>query len=218
MYSNVNLAAPIGALAFLGTAFLLFVGTIVLLQSLIVRKKRRAKVVLLVVMIIGAAYLGAMLAFSFASHDKLLAHGEEKHFCELDCHLAYSIANVAHSNMFGEGASPTRAQGQFTIITIKTRFDETTIGPRRGNGLLFPNDRAFSLVDDHGNRYEPAAQAGTPVTTPLRAGESYTTEVVFDLPADAKPSVLALNESAWETRLLIGHENSLLHGKTKFQI
>lgn len=218
MYTNVNLAAPIGALAFLGTGFLLFVATVFLLQSLIVRKTRRAKVVLLAMMIIGAVYLGLMLAFSFASRDKLLAHGEEKHFCELDCHLAYSIANVAQANTFGEGAGRTRAQGQFTIITIKTRFDETTIGPRRGNGLLFPNDRAFSLVDDHGKRYEPAAQAGTPVTTPLRPGESYITDVVFDLPADAKPSVLVLNESAWETHLVIGHENSLLHGKTNFQI
>jgi len=218
VYTNVNLAAPIGALAFLGTVFLLFVAAIFLLQSLIVRKTRRARVVLLVMMISGAAYLGAMLAFSFASRDKLLAHGEEKLFCELDCHLAYSIANIAQASTFGEGASQTRAQGQFTIITIKTRFDETTIGPRRGNGLLFPNGRAFSLVDDHGNRYEPSAQAGTPVTTPLRPGESYTTDVVFDLPADARPSVLSLNESAWETHLLIGHENSLLHGKTKFQI
>lgn len=218
MYSNVNLAAPIGALAFLGAAFLLFVATVFLLQSLIVRKPRRAVVLLLVVMIIGATYFGAMLAFSFASRDKLLAHGEEKHFCELDCHLAYSIANVAQSNTLGEGASQTRAQGQFTIITIKTRFDETTIGPRRGNSLLFPNGRAFSLVDDHGNRYGPVSETGTPLTTPLRPGESYTTDVVFDLPANAKPSVLALNESAWETHLLIGHENSLLHGKTNFQI
>jgi hypothetical protein len=33
-----------------------------------------------------------------------------------------------------------------------------------------------------------------------------------------KPAVLLLNESAWETHLLIGHENSLVHGQTKFQI
>jgi hypothetical protein len=218
MYTNVNLAAPIGALALLGAASLLFMATIFLVQSLIVRRTRRAKVLLLALMIIGAVYLGAMLAFSFASHDRLLAHGEEKHFCELDCHLAYSIAKVAQANTFGEGAGQTRAQGQFTIITIKTRFDETTIGPRRGDSLLFPNDRAFSLVDDRGNRFEPVAQAGTPLMTPLRPGESYMTDLAFDLPANAKPSVLAVNESAWETHLLIGHENSLLHGKTKFQI
>jgi len=218
MHTNVNLAAPIGALAFLGTGFILVTATIALVQSLIVRKTGRAKVVLMAMLFVGLAYFGAMFIFSLVSHDHLLARGEEKHFCELDCHLAYSIANVAYAITIGEGASQARAQGQFTVITIRTRFDETTIGPRRGNGLLFPNGRAFTLVDDRGNRYGLAAQAGTPVTTPLRPGETYTTELAFDLPPGVKPAVLLLNESAWETHLLIGHENSLVHGQTKFQI
>ena len=218
MNSNVNLAAPIGALALLGTAFILFVATIFLVQSLIVRKMGRVRLVLALMLIVGIVYLGAMLVFSFASRDKLLTLGQEKHFCELDCHLAYSIANVAQAKTIGDGPSQARAQGQFAIVTIKTRFDESTIASWRGSGLLYPNDRAFALVDDRGQRYEPSAQAGTPITTPLRPGESYTTEVAFDLPQDAKPSVLVLNENAWETHLLIGHENSLLHGQTKFQI
>jgi len=218
MHTNVNLAAPIGALALLGTGLILAVATIALVQSLIARKTGRAKVVLMVMLLVGLGYFSALLIFSLVSHDHLLARGEEKHFCELDCHMAYSIANVAQAQTIGEGASQARAQGQFTIITIKTRFDETTVGPGRGNGLLFPNGRAFTLVDDRGHRYALAAQAGTPLTTPLRPGETYTTELGFDLPADVKPAVLLLNESAWETHLLIGHENSLVHGQTKFQI
>src|SRR5262249_23144436 len=137
---------------------------------------------------------------------------------ELDCHLAYSIANIVQAKTVGAGAGQTEAQGQFTIITIKTRFDETTIGPRRGNGLLVPNGRSFTLIDDRGKRYGLTAAAGTPLTTPLRPGESYTTELEFDLPPNVKPAVLLVNENAWETRLLIGHENSLAHGQTRFQI
>jgi hypothetical protein len=218
MHTNVNLAAPIGAVAFLGTGFILFVAAIALVQSLIVRKTGRAKILLVVMVNVGLAYFAAMLIFSIVSRDRLLARGEEKHFCELDCHLAYSIANVAQAKTIGEGANQARAQGQFTIITIKTRFDETTIGPRRGNDLLFPNGRAFTLVDDRGNRYPLTARAGTPVTTPLRPGETYTTDLGFDLPPEVKPAALLLNESAWETHWLIGHENSLVHGQTKFQI
>ena len=214
MHTNVNLAAPIGALAFLGTGFILFLAVVVLAHSLFVRKLGRAKIVLVFMLIVGVTYFGAMLVFSLKSRDQLLAQGEEKHFCELDCHLAYSIANVAQAKTLGEA----QAQGHFTIITIKTRFDETTIGPRRGDGLLCPNGRAFALVDDRGDRYRLAAQLGTPLTTPLRPGESYTTELGFDLPPDRKPAVLLVNESAWETRLVIGHENSLAHGQTKFQI
>jgi len=218
MHTNVNLAAPIGALAFLGTGFLLFLIGIVLAQSLIVRKMGRARLLLAAMLIIGLAYFGAMLIFSLRSRDQLLARGEEKHFCELDCHLAYSIADTAQARTLGEGAGQTQAQGQFTIVTIKTRFDETTIGLRRGESLLYPNGRAFTLIDDRGKRYRLAAQTGTPVTTPLRPGESYTTELAFDLPADVKPAALLVNESAWETHWLIGHENSPMHGQIKFQI
>ena len=218
MNTNVNLAAPIGALIFLGTTFTVFVSAVVLLQSLITRKYGRARVVLAVMVVIMAAYLGAMLIFSVRGRDKLLARGEEKHFCELECPLAYSIVNATRQKTIGEGAKQIQARGEFAVLTVKTRFDETTIGPLRGNGMLRPNGRAFVLIDESGHRYSPVTQMGTSVTTPLRPAESYTTDVVFDLPADAKPSVLMVNESAWETHLLIGHENSWLHGQTKFQI
>jgi hypothetical protein len=218
MFTNVNLAAPIGALAFLGTAFIVLVTTVVLAHSVITRKRGRAKLALLAIAAFAVVYLSAMLIFSAVSRDKLLARGQEKHFCELDCHLAYSLVNSVQEKTIGEGANQVRSQGQFTVLTIRTRFDETTTGAQRGNGLLYPNGRAFVLIDERGRRYSPVSQMGTPAATPLRPAESYTTEVVFDLPVDTKPSVLIINESAWETHLLIGHENSWRHGQTKFQV
>jgi len=214
MYTNVNLAAPIGALALLGTAALLFLAVIVVIESLIVKKRRRAKIVMILILVIASAYLATMLIFSLASHETVLARGQEKHFCELDCHLAYSIVNTAQAKTFGN----TPARGEFTVITVKTRFDETTIAPWRGNGLLHPNGRALQIIDEQGNRYSPVSQTGTIITTALRPGESYTTDVAFDLPANAKGTSLLINEAAWETRFVIGHENSLLHKKTRFQI
>jgi ribosomal protein L27 len=41
MNTNVNLFAPIGVMALLGTGFLFFVAALVLIQSLIVRKRGR---------------------------------------------------------------------------------------------------------------------------------------------------------------------------------
>src|ERR1044072_103192 len=102
MHTNVNLAAPIGALAFLGTAIILFVTALILGQSLIVRKTRRARVILIAMVIVVGAYFGVLFIFSIISHDKLLARGEEKHFCELDCHLAYSIVTSVKQTTFGE--------------------------------------------------------------------------------------------------------------------
>ena len=228
MYTNVNLAAPVGVLAFLGTGLLILVAGLALVGSLVARKFRFAKFVLIAMLIIAGIYVGAMLAFSLAGREKVLARSEEKHFCEIDCHLAYSITNVRQTKTLGTGPSQSTAQGVYTIVTIKTRFDETTIASWRGNGLLYPNSRVLTLVDERGNKHAPANAAvpaleatpasSTPLTAPLRPGESYTTEVVFDLPAEVKSATLLINEGEFVTHLIIGHENSLLHGKTRFQL
>ena len=228
MYTNVNLAAPVGVLAFLGTGLLILVSALTLVGSLVARKFRLAKVVLIVMVVIAGIYVGAMLAFSLAGREKVLARGEEKHFCEIDCHLAYSITNVRQTKTLGTSADQSTAQGVYTIVTLKTRFDETTIAPWRGNGLLYPNSRVLTLVDERGSKHAPSGVAqhaldasqttGTPLTAPLRPGKSYTTEIVFDLPADVKSATLLLNEGDFVTHFIIGHENSFLHGKTRFQL
>lgn len=211
MSTNANLDVHVAALALLGTGFLIFVAAVLLVQSLIVRKLRRAKVVVMAICAVVMLYACAVLIFSLASHYKLLARGEEKHFCELDCHLAYSIVKVSQLPVANGQTIPT-------VLTIKARFDETTTALGRGNGLLYPNSRALTLFDDRGNQYTSAAEGGTPLTSPLRPGESYTTDVVFNLPVNAKPARLLINESDWITRFVIGHENSPLHKKTEFQL
>src|SRR5438552_1984641 len=163
MNTNVNLLAPIGVMAFLGAGFLLFVAALVLIQSLIVRRRGRAKFTLLAMLVIAGAYLAAILIFSLASHEKVLARGEEKHFCEIDCHLAYSIVNTRQSKTLGNPS--TTAQGTYTVVTIKTRFDETTISARRGDGLLYPNSRVLTLIDERGNKYSPSDEGQRALNT-----------------------------------------------------
>ncbi|HVS82362.1 MAG TPA: hypothetical protein VHE60_11575 [Pyrinomonadaceae bacterium] len=221
MNTNVNLAAPVGVLAFLGTGLLILVAALGLAGSLIMRKIRFARIVLIAMLVIAGAYLAAILGFSLAGHEKILARGEEKHFCEIDCHLAYSIANVRQTKTLGNAPNQATALGIYTIVTIKTRFEETTIAPWRGNGLLYPNSRVLTLVDERRSKHIPsdvaqraldASQTSvTPLTAPLRPGELYTTEIVFDLPADVKSATLLINEGDFVTHFVIGHENSFLH-------
>jgi len=234
MYTNVNLAAPVGALAFLGTGFLLFVAGLALVYSVIRRKFGLMKFAVAVMALIAGLYLAALLLFSFASSEKVLARGEEKRFCEIDCHLAYSVTDVQEPKALSEvannaaAANEVNAAGLFRVVTIRTRFDETTINPKRGNGLLYPNSRSVSVVDENGKEYLPAAQAqrvlenahaaGTSMTVPLRPGESYSTTLVFDLPTDIKNPSLLIREGDLVTHFVIGHENSPLHKKTRFQI
>jgi hypothetical protein len=227
MNTNVNFAAPLGAMAFLGTGVVLVVIGLALIYSLAVRKFGLAKIVTIAMLVIAAVYLSTILIFSFASSEKVLAQGQEKHFCEIDCHLAYSIADIKQTKTIGNAPNQATATGAFTVVTIKTRFDETTISPTRGNGPLHPNSRVLT-VDEQGRKYSPsleglkalelAGASGTPIQTALRPGDSYTTTVAFDLPADVKHPTLLINEGEWNTYLVIGHENSPLHKKTKFQL
>ncbi len=225
MFTNVNLAAPLGVLGFLGIGFLLVALTIALIVSLLLRKFLLARMLFAGCAGMAVAYLSLMLLFSVVSSERVLARGQEKHFCEIDCHLAYSVQDVRQTKTLGELPNEKTARGTFYIVIVKTRFDENTISARRGNGLLYPNPRTIAVVDETGQQYQQlpnlTAQppgTSTPITTPLRPGEAYTTTLVFDLPSGINRPVLLINESDWITHLIIGHENSLLHKKTSFQI
>jgi len=228
MYTNVNLAAQIGVVLLLGAGLVMLLLSVVFLYLVVTRKFSQSRLVAGALLVIVGGYLAAMLIFSFASRDEVLARGQEKHFCELDCHLAYSVANVVQTKTLGSAADAISAKGTFYLITVKTRFDENTISARRGSGLLSPNPRAIKVMDATGVCYSPSVAdqdlltrvgiTGTPITTPLRPAETYTTTFVFDLPSNINHPTLVINESDWITHLIIGHENSLAHKKITFQI
>jgi hypothetical protein len=101
-------------------------------------------------------------------------------------------------------------------VTVKVRFDEETISSRRSRtATLTPNRRYVALIDAQGRQY-PGSTDG--LRLPLIPGESYTTDIVFDVPATAQGLRLMLRNNDAETALIVGHENSLLHGKTTFAL
>lgn len=228
MFTNVNLAAPIGVLLCLGTALLIFCLVLLLIFALVTKRRSLTKFSALAIAIIAVLYLSLLLIFSWASSEKVLARGQEKHFCEVDCHLAYSILDSQTTKTLGTSPNELTAAGLFRVVTIRTRFDEKTTSLNRGDGLLYPNTRLLVVTDAQGNQYFPSAdaervlqglnQAGMPFTTPLRPGENYQTTVVFDLPADIQNPTLLIHEGGPETHCVIGHENSPLHKKVRFEI
>jgi len=163
-------------------------------------------------LIVGSVGAGAyVLLFAFASltsHDRVLAPGEEKHICEIDCHLAYSVAGVKTE------AGPSGTM-RYTV-TVKVRFDEETISSRRPKDLsLSPNSRFVALIDAAGTSY-PGSTEG--LKRRLLPGESYTTDIVFDVPTGAQGLHLVLRSDDFETPFVIGHENSIGHGKVTFAL
>jgi hypothetical protein len=207
MHSNMNFPAPLAALGFLaacGGVALLSIGTFV---ALFVRKPKVARSLFLSAASIAVAYLGLVCIFSLVSSGRILARGQEEYFCEIDCHLAYSVTDV---KPLPDGAS-TRY-----IVTLRTRFDETTISNMRPKDApLSPSPRSVQLIDAPGNTYPIESLEGVPLTTSLIPGESYTTRLTFRVPPGAQGLRLLIRTTPqWPDHFVIGDENSLLHQKT----
>src|SRR5919206_1340397 len=113
MNTNVNLEAAVGVLGFLGTGFLLLLAALVVLVLLARGRRGAASGVLVCALGLCIAYGGLLLLFSLASTEKVLARGAEKHFCEIDCHLAYSITDVWQTQSLGPPNAPVTTRGHF---------------------------------------------------------------------------------------------------------
>lgn len=216
--------APLMVLAFLGTAGLLGATGLAFLWTLASGKYGLARKFFIAGAAVGFLYAGSLLALSLRSEEKTLAAGQQKYFCEMDCHTAYSVVDVRTAKTLGEGGAQATADGMFYVITLRTWFDEETISSRRPvNMPLWPNPRVVRVVDDAGNRYatslagqKAVLASNVPLTHPLTPGESYDTVLVFDLPAQTVNPRLLLADWDPVTYLLIGHENSLFHKKIFF--
>jgi len=217
-YFTPHLPSPLVVLAFLGTGFFLVLALIAALAALALGRRRLAGRLSLASLAGGAGYLAVLLAVSLASREQVLRKGDRKYFCEMDCHLAYSLQQVTTRPL----ANATRY-----ILSIQTWFDPNTIASFRGNAPLTPNPREVFLVDESGHFYGPSpaglaalqkelGSPSMPLSRELRPGESYTTTLAFDLPEGAHRPRLFLGDTPGLEVFLIDHENSLFHKKIYF--
>lgn len=215
--------APIVVLLFLGAVFVTGVSLVVLLYG----AARRSKLYTLIgggaTLTVVACYTLLLCAVSLASSEKLMPAGGWKYFCEIDCHIGYSVSGVQTTSVIGPEMRQTAAHGQFVIVRLKIWFDEHTISPNRGDGPLTPNARRIVLVDASGHTYAQSPEGQAELTRsngdqgslrrPLRPGQSFEKDFIFDVPEDAPGLRLLITEDDPESVLIIGHENSLLHRK-----
>jgi hypothetical protein len=163
-----------------------------------------------------ATYAGLLLVASLTSGDRVLAPGETKHICEIDCHIAYTVVSAGTARAMGGRT----AQGLFHVITVRVAFDSSTIGPRRGMSPLMPGPREAWVVDRGGATY-PLVDPGNvdSLQRSIVPGESFTTDLVFDLPVGIEePKLLIAARTILPDRLMIGAEYSVFHGKVYFRI
>ena len=219
MYTNGNFESHLAALCFLGTmglTILLALATVVLFFT----RRNWARYALPAIAVLLVGYAAVLGFFSWASYDRTVARGDEKFFCAMDCHIAYSVQNVERMLTLGDG--------QFYVVTLRSHFDERTIAPWRGNGALTPDPPELVLIDGSGRQFAVSAtgqkawEATRPqshsMLDPLRPGESYETTWVFDVPADAQSVRLFAGWHGFPSYLLIGDEDSPGHRKTYFAL
>jgi hypothetical protein len=196
--------APLVLLLFLGAGFVLFCSAIGAAIAAAARRRTLARRLAAGALSAAVVYGVVLVGVSLLSRDRTLAAGEKKYFCEIDCHLAYSVESVSS----GEKSM---------TVAIRTWFDPSTIASFRGDGPLTPNPRAVFLVDDGGLRYPPSTSIA-PLDRPLRPGESSLTTVSFDVPPGAGPLRLYVGDTPGLENLIVDHENSPFHARTYFAL
>jgi len=209
--SNMNFPAPLAIIGFLAASIGLFVGVAAVLIFWLARKPRLARVTMSVIATGAVVYFALVLGFSATSRETLLPRGEEKYFCEIDCHLAYSVVDVKTKDEEGMN---------HYIVTLRTRFDETTTSSNRPKDApLTPSPREVELIDESGRPYPVVSATGASLMTPLIPALSYTTRLEFKIPKDARGLRLLIETTpAWPDHFVIGDENSLGHKKTYFAL
>lgn len=206
--SNMNFPAPLAVLGFVAACGGLFFAAAAALIFWFAGQPKFARVAALAIGTGAVVYFALLVGFSAGSHETALARGQEKYFCEIDCHLAYSVVDVKMQ------------PADHYVITLRTRFDETTTSPSRPkDATLTPSPREVRLVDSAGHEYAPVSTAGTPLLTPLKPTASYATRLEFDLPKGATGLRMLINTApGWPDHVVIGDENSWLHKKTYFAL
>ena len=174
-------------------------------------------------------YVVVLLSDGLLSRGRILPVNAEKYFCELDCHLAYSVTDVRVADSLGSAEDGLRPNGRFWLVTVRTWFDPNTISARRSlTEPTWPAPRSVALVSAEGDRFQPVEHmdatlaasgiASTPITKELPPGASYTTTLVFDLPEGTVATSLFLTDDLVVSRFLIGNERSPFHAATLLQL
>ena len=196
------------------------VSAVALLFGLAARRQLVARLAASALGAIVFGYAAVLLGVGAFSRQHVLAPGEWKYFCEADCHIAYSISGVRQVAPAEGAPAATLAGDRRIVVRVTTWFDPHSIAPWRGNGPLSPGHRSVVLMDSAGHIYPPlspgaagASPASTPLATPLRPGQTYSTDFAFDVPPAAQNLRLWIGDTASYTRFVIDQENSPFHGK-----
>ncbi len=164
-------------------------------------------------------YIIIFLMSSIFSVEKTLAFDEPKEFCGfyLDCHLHTSVVGVRKTATLGDQT----ANGEFYIVKVKV-FSNAKREPLRLIGTK------AKVIDEQKREYERDTEAERflgeqpEFEKTIAPTETFTKEIVFDIPTDVKNPRLDLKDGYgidnYIEAVLVGDEDSFLHKRNYFKL
>jgi hypothetical protein len=165
------------------------------------------------------AYIFLLFCGSFFSVERTLAFNEPKEFCGFyfDCHLHTAVMDARKTKTLGD----LTANGEFYILKVKVSSD----AKRESLRLVETEAKVIDAQNREFRRNIEAEKflgAQPEFETTISPNESFTKEIVFDVPTDAKNLRLDLKDGYgidnYIEAILIGDEDSILHKRNYFQI
>jgi hypothetical protein len=162
-------------------------------------------------------YIIVFLMSSVFSEEKTLVPGEPKSFCGfyLDCHMHTAVTGVRKAKTIGD----REAQGEFYIVKVKV-FSNAKREPLQ---LIATQAK---IVDEQKREFMRDTEAENflgeqpEFERRIAPTESFTKEIVFDIPADARNPRLDLKDGYgidnYIEAILVGDEDSLWHKRQFF--
>ncbi|HET8657199.1 MAG TPA: hypothetical protein VFL93_16855 [Longimicrobiaceae bacterium] len=214
--TDVSVNAHLAWQILLLTVALLLACAVAAVVLLILRRRTGLRRVLVAGAGVIGAYLVALLVVSVLSGNRRLQPDTRKYICEPECQLSYSFAGLRTGSLPGTG--------RVGIVYIRVRSD--TASASGSPGLIWPGPRRLRLLDAAGREIAPTSPervwgvAGMQATLrqPVPPGGAFTAGVPFLMPEGFTPTTVMLTQDAPVTHLLIGNENSPLHGKAVWEI
>ena len=204
--------APVIVLLFLGTVLLVGASLLVLFYGAACRSSFFTRLGGGSALTIAAGYFILLGGVSFASSEEVLPPGRWSIFARSIATLPIPSSARNRPPLSARRCNRSPRTENLSLFEQRLGLTERTISAHRGNAALTPNSRKVILIDDAGRSFAPSPEGqtaftrpsgiSTPLTQPLRPGESYTTDFVFDVPKDARELRLLITEDDPETRLL----------------
>jgi hypothetical protein len=158
----------------------------------------KAAAVLLVILVL--VLLGAGVMALMNRRDQVASVNEEIRYDD----FGYAVTGARYEKVIGTGAAAIAPRGTFCVVTLDVRNHAQRVGYRF-------DPKVAVLTDDQGHEYNNSPRArsllneeggGDPCAGEVPAGQSCTTDLVFDVPEDSHGLVLRLSYANALTDLL----------------